>query len=79
MAKDNNIILINFQGVEKEEVLEGMGFSFDKSGYLLKEGKRVLTHDRSGYIRVADVKAVLPGSLDIITDLIEAEEYFKNY
>ncbi|MCW6168953.1 MAG: hypothetical protein LVQ96_04050 [Thermoplasmatales archaeon] len=79
MTKNNNILLINFQGVEKEEILEGMGFSIDKNGYLLKEDKRVLTHDRSSYVRIADVKAVLPGSLDVITDLIEAEEYFKSY
>lgn len=79
MTKDNNILLIKFEGVQKSEVLEGMGFVVDEHGFLLREGRNVKTHDGSAYVKIDDVKAVLPGSLDIITDLIEAEDYFKTY
>jgi hypothetical protein len=79
MTKENNFLFIKFEGVQKSEVLEGMGFEVDSHGFLLREGKHVKTHDGSANVKVDDVKAVLPGSLDIITDLIEAEDYFKTY
>jgi hypothetical protein len=79
MTNNNNILLIKFEGVQKSEVLWGMGFEIDERGFLLREGKNVKTHDGSAYVKIDDVKAVLPGSLDIITDLIEAEDYFKTY
>ena len=79
MTSNKNIILIKFEGAQKSEVLEGMGFEVDEHGFLLREGRNVKTHDGSSYVKINDVKAVLPGSLDIITDLIEAEDYFKTY
>lgn len=79
MTKNNEVLLVNFNGVEKQEILEDMGFKVDKDGYLLREGNKIKTHDRSAYVKIQDVKAVLPGPLDVITDLIEAEDYFKTY
>jgi len=79
MSENNDILLIKFEGVQKREILEGLGFSVDRHGYLLRNGEKIKTHDGSAYAKVDDVKAVLPGSLDIITDLIEAEDYFKTY
>lgn len=79
MSEENDILFIKFEGVEKNEVLEGLGFEVDSHGFLLREGRHVKTHDGSSNVKVDDVKAVLPGSLDIITDLIEAQDYFKTY
>ena len=79
MTKNNEVLLVNFNGVEKREVLEGMGFKVDKNGYLLREGNKIKTHYGSAYVKIQDVKAILPGSLDVITDLIEAEDYFRAY
>ncbi len=79
MPKMNDILLVRIVGMQKTEILEDIGFNVDSNGFLLRGGERVKTRDLSSYVRADDVKAVFPGSLEVITDLSEAEDYFKEY
>lgn len=78
MPRKNNLLLIKLEGLEKEEILKDMGFQFDH-GFLTKDGKRVKSSDGSAFAKVEDIKAIVPGSLEVITDLSEAETYFSDY
>jgi exopolysaccharide biosynthesis protein len=77
MSKREDILLIEVKGLDKEEILISMGYEISKDGLLLRDGMRVKTRDNSGYAKAKDVKAILPGSLEVITDLSEAESYFS--
>lgn len=76
MVKKQDTLLVELKGLDKEEILQSMGYEISKYGFLLRDGARVKTRDGSEYAKAKDVKAILPGSLEIITDLSEAESYF---
>lgn len=78
MGQNKDVVLIKFEGLEKKEVLESLGFVVGPGGYLLLGGKNVTTFDKSRLARIDDVKAIVPGSLAVITNLVEAEDYFDN-
>lgn len=74
----NDLMLIKVEGLQKEQILESLGFEI-RDGYLYRDGKEVKTHDGSNYAKTEDVIAIMPGSLDVVTDLTELEDYFKEY
>jgi len=71
------LVWLNIEGIEKREILEGLGFEIKRSGILFLNGKEVKTLDNPELpVRVVDVKAILPGSLTVITDISEMEMLF---
>ncbi len=75
----NNLVWLTVQGVEKREILEGLGFKIGESGTLSLNGKEVKAIDNpEQVVKVADVKAILPGSLAVITDISEIEMLFPS-
>ncbi len=74
-----DLVWLTIQGVEKREILEGLGFEINGSGILSLNGKEVRTLDNPELaVKVADVKAILPGSLTVITDISEMEMLFPS-
>jgi hypothetical protein len=74
VTHNKDFIWLTIQGVEKREILEGLGFRINESGILSLNGKEVTALDNpKEKIRAVDVKAVLPGSLTVITDISEVE------
>jgi hypothetical protein len=64
---------LNIKGVSKKVILEGLGFKVDRSGMLTLNGNIVKALDQNVSVRADDVKAVMPGSLKVITDISELE------
>ena len=68
-------VWISISGLDKKEVLEGIGFVIEKSGFLKCNGSYVRSLDGDKNVHYDEVKAVVPGSLAIITDVSEVEEF----
>lgn len=64
---------IKIEGLEKQEILAGMGFRITADGYLKIDGKNATSIDVTTGIKVSDVKGIVPGSLALITDISEVE------
>ena len=74
-----DLVWLTIQGVDKREILEGLGFEINKSGVLSLNGKEVKALDNPEVkVRAGDVKAILPGSLTVITDISEIEMLFPS-
>jgi len=77
MNKSNELVWITVEGIEKRDILKGMGFKIDSEGILIHKGRKVKTVDDSGYVKADEVKAIIPGSvvgsLKVITDISELE------
>lgn len=74
-----NLVWLTVQGVEKREILEGLGFEIGESGILSLNGREVRALDNPEQrVKVAEVKAILPGSLTVITDISEIEMLFPS-
>ena len=74
---NKKLIWLTIQGIDKKEILEGMGFKIDKTGILFLEGKEVKSIDNPDVsVRISDVKAIVPDSLKVITDISELELTF---
>lgn len=71
---ESSLVWLTLTGFEKQEVLEELGFSVDGKGYLMLNGEFVKSPEGTDKVRVDDVKAVIPGSLLVITDVSEVEE-----
>ncbi len=72
-----DLVWLNIEGVGKREILEGLGFEIKRSGTLFLNGKEVTALDSPKLpVKVVDVKAILPGSLTVITDISEMEMLF---
>lgn len=72
-----NVLLISVEGLEKVEILQGMGFEINKAGYLLLSGENVTSIDGTERVRAEEVKAIIPGSLAVVTDISEMEPLFS--
>jgi hypothetical protein len=73
----NDLVWLNIEGIEKREILEGLGFEIKCSGILFLNGKEVKTLDNPELpVRAVDVKAIIPGPLTVITDISEMEMLF---
>ncbi len=64
---------IKIEGLEKEEILAGLGFRISPDGYMNIDGESAKSIDGSTGIKISDVKGVVPGSLALITDVSEIE------
>lgn len=74
---NKKLIWLTIQGIDKKEILEGMGFKIDKTGILFLEGKEVKAIDNPDVsLRISDVIAIVPGALKVITDISEMELTF---
>ena len=74
---NKKLIWLTIQGIDKKEILEGMGFKIDKTGILFLEGKEVKAIDNPDVsLRISDVIAIVPDSLKVITDISELELTF---
>ena len=69
----DDLVWLTIEGLEKKEVLEGMGFKISKSGTLTLNGENVISFGET--VKAEDVKAVVPGSLTVITDVSEVESF----
>jgi hypothetical protein len=78
VLRSNEILWVKFEGTTKETVLRNMGFDIDNKGYLYdRSHKLVISGDEEAVpVKAKEVLGILPGSLKVITDLAEAEEYF---
>ncbi len=74
---DKNIVWLTIDGANKREILEGLGFKVGSGGVLMLKGKKVKALDEDVDVKADDVKAVLPGSLTVISDLSEIEMYLE--
>lgn len=70
---DNDLVWLTIKGVDKREILEGLGFVVDRLGYISLDGKSIKAIDEDVDVKVDDVKAIMPGSLRVITDISELE------
>ena len=73
----DDILWLMFEGLDKVEILKGMGFEINSSGYLFLDGKDVRSIDGSENVRADQVKAIVPGSLAVVTDISEMEPLFE--
>lgn len=72
-----DLVWLNIEGVGKKEILERLGFEIKRSGILFLNGKEVKTLDNPELaVKAVDVKAIIPGSLTVITDISEMEMLF---
>lgn len=66
------------QGIDKKEIIEGLGFESNRAGNLVLDGREVKTIDDSAVnVKANDVKAILSESLKVITDISEMELLFQ--
>ena len=65
-----------FEGIEKEEILKGLGFEINGEGLLLLHGKLV-KKDSGDAVKADSVKAIVPGSLSVFTDVSEVEDILE--
>jgi hypothetical protein len=72
----DNLLWLTFEGLDKVEILKGIGFEISSNGSLLLEGKEVKSIDGSENVKVDEVRAVVPGSLRVVTDISEMEPLF---
>ena len=70
---DNDLVWLTIEGINKREILEGLGFVVNRSGTLTLDGKTVKAIDEDVDVKMDDVKAIMPGSLRVITDISELE------
>jgi hypothetical protein len=74
-----DLVWLTMQGVSKKEILEGLGFEINKAGVLVLNGEEVKAlDDPEVKVKAGDVKAILPGSLKVITDISEMEILFPS-
>lgn len=72
-----DLVWLNIEGVGKKEILDRLGFEIKRSGILFLNGKEVKTLDNPELaVKAVDVKAIIPGSLTVITDISEMEMLF---
>jgi len=72
-----DLVWLNIGGIEKRDILEGLGFEIKRSGILFLNGKEVKTLDNPELpVMAVDVKAIIPGPLTVITDISEMEMLF---
>jgi len=67
------LLWITIKGLDKVEILEGFGFKVLDSGILTLNGKMVMSSDGTGPVKAEEVKAIVPGSLSVVTDVSEME------
>lgn len=67
------LIWIRIEGLEKREILEGLGFTVSEEGYLSLGGEEAKSLDGTPRVNMKEVKAIVPGSLALITDVTEVE------
>lgn len=70
------MLWLTFEGIEKEEILKGLGFEINGEGLLLLNGKLV-KKDRGDAVKADSVKAIVPGSLSVFTDVSEVEDILE--
>ena len=78
---EKNLIWLTIEGIDKKEILEGMGFKIDNTGILFLEGKEIKAIDNPEIsVKASDVKAIVPfsDSMAVITDLSEMELIFPS-
>ncbi len=74
-----DLVWLNIQGISKKEILEGLGFEINEVGVLIQDGKKVTALDDPNVeVKADEVRAVLPGSLTVITDISELEILFPS-
>lgn len=74
-----NLLWLNIQGISKKEILEGLGFKVSKAGILSLNGEKIKALDDPKIdVKIDDVKAIMPGSLKVITDISELEMIYPS-
>ena len=69
----NETVWLSVSGIGKKEVLEGLGFEIEKSGLIKLNGSYVRSPDGESNLHYDEVKAVVPDSLVVISDISELE------
>lgn len=70
----NDLVWLTIKGVDKREILEGLGFKIENNGNISLNGEKVtVVDDPEQFVKVSDIKAIVPGSLKVITDISELE------
>ena len=70
----NDLVWLTIKGVDKREILEGLGFKIENNGNISLNGAKVtVVDDPEQFVKVSDIKAIVPGSLKVITDISELE------
>jgi hypothetical protein len=77
MMENKEWVWLTVQGVSKKDILEGLGFEVNKNGLLILNGEKVKAIDDPELdVKANDVRAILPGSLKVVTDISEIEILF---
>ncbi len=71
-----DILWLTFEGLDKHEILTGLGFEINDHGTLLLNGE-FLRSANGEKVTADSVKAVVPGSLSVFTDVSEIEELLE--
>ena len=70
----NDLVWLTINGADKREILEGLGFKIESNGNISLNGEKVtVVDDPEQFVKVSDIKAIVPGSLKVITDISELE------
>jgi hypothetical protein len=73
---ENKLLWLTFDGLEKAEILKELGFEINDAGLLLLNGKLV-KKDSGDAVKANSVKAIVPGSLSVFTDVSEVEDLLE--
>jgi hypothetical protein len=73
-----DLLIFEIDGMDKKEILEGLGFLIDENGYLYRDGKPILSKIDNTKVKVEDVEMIVPGSLEVLSDPIEVSDYFSD-
>lgn len=77
----DKLLWVSIEGLEKEEILEAMGFQISSSGYIAnREG---IIRDLDGeFVTLDSLKAIIPNpegpGIAFITDISQIERYMEN-
>lgn len=70
------MLWLTFEGIDKEEMLKGLGFEISSEGLLFLNGKSIRNGDGDA-VNAESVKAIVPGSLTVFTDVSEIEDLLE--
>ncbi len=73
-----DLFILEIEGLDQRDILEGLGFVIDEKGYLYKDGKPVLSKIDNSNVKAEEVEAIVPGSLEVLSDPFEVSEYFSD-
>ena len=78
----DKLLWIEFKGLGKKEILEGMGYVVSPEGYLFTSSNEIVKDVEGEKVTIELLKAILPNpegpGIAFITDISQIERYMEN-